>query len=594
MRATLAPERNRMQKATLKLLWHYTKPFAWQRNLAICAVVFSVVVEGYIAPFILAQFINQLQAGSITVKSSMPLVIMYAATLLVSTVLSWRLTLWATWVFEVKSMRGLASAILDHLIGHSLNFHANRFGGSLISQSTKLVNALERFWDSVIWDFLPIVSGIIAAVFILWFVYWQYALFLLIISIFFGITVFYGSRFLRIRNERETDAWNKMTGFVADVITNIATVKAFGATTHENTRMQKNANEWSDRAFGSMRGFIGVSTVWSILLVVIYVAALLFAADAGEHHTIKVGAVYLMLTYTLSVGRNLWTLNQVMRQYNSIMGDSAAMVKELNLNYDIQDMSSATLHANKGEICFNNVSFAHDKGTSKQIFNSINFTIKPGQRVGLVGHSGSGKTTITRLLLRFSDVDAGSISIDGQDISAVTQQSLHESIAYVAQEPLLFHRTLADNIAYGKPDAAEEQIIHAAKQAHAWEFIQDLPDGLATAVGERGIKLSGGQRQRIAIARAILKDAPILVLDEATSALDSESERLIQDSLNKLMCERTSIVIAHRLSTISQLDRIIVLENGAIIEDGSHHELLARRGTYASLWKHQSGGFIKS
>ena len=593
MRATLAPERNRMQKDTLKLLWHYTKPFAWQRNLAIVAVIFSVVVEGYIAPYILAQFINQLQAGSITVASSMPLVFMYAITLLVSTVISWRLTLWATWVFEVKSMRGLASAILDHLMGHSLHFHANRFGGSLISQSTKLVNALERFWDVIIWDFLPIVSGIIAAVVILWFIYWQYALFLLIISIIFATTVFYGSQFLRIRNERETDAWNKMTGFVADVITNIATVKAFGATSHENIRMQKDANEWSNRAFSSMRGFIGVSTVWSVLIVVIYVAALLFAAEAGEHHTIQIGAVYLMLTYTLSVGRNLWTLNQVMRQYNSIMGDSAAMVKELNLDYDILDKTSKKLSATRGEIRFENVSFAHDKGLSKQIFNGINITIKPGERIGLVGHSGSGKTTITRLLLRFSDIDTGSISIDGQDIAGVTQQSLHEAIAYVAQEPLLFHRSLADNISYGKPSATREEIITAAKQAHAWEFIQDLPDGLETAVGERGIKLSGGQRQRIAIARAMLKDAPILVLDEATSALDSDSERLIQESLDKLMQQRTSIVIAHRLSTISKLDRIIVLENGAVIEDGSHQELLDSHGVYASLWKHQSGGFIE-
>jgi ATP-binding cassette subfamily B protein len=197
-------------------------------------------------------------------------------------------------------------------------------------------------------------------------------------------------------------------------------------------------------------------------------------------------------------------------------------------------------------------------------------------------------------LLRFSDIDNGTISIDDQDIASVTQQSLHQSIAYVAQEPLLFHRTLADNIAYGKPDATREQIITAAKQAHAWEFIQKLPEGLETMVGERGIKLSGGQRQRVAIARALLKDAPILLLDEATSALDSESEKLIQESLDTLMQKRTSIVIAHRLRTIAQLDRIIVLEHGKIAEDGSHQELLKKKGIYASLWKHQSGGFIEA
>lgn len=276
------------------------------------------------------------------------------------------------------------------------------------------------------------------------------------------------------------------------------------------------------------------------------------------------------------------------------MGDASAMTKELKLEYDIKDRTTDTLKTTKGKISFTDVTFAHDGGAGEGIFNNLSLTIKPGERIGLVGHSGSGKTTLTRLLLRFSDIDSGSISIDGQNIAEVTQQSLHQSIAYVAQEPLLFHRTLAENIAYGKPDATREQIIQAAKQAHAWEFIQELPEGLETMVGERGIKLSGGQRQRIAIARALLKDAPILVLDEATSALDSESEKLIQESLDTLMQKRTSIVIAHRLSTIAQLDRIIVLEHGKIAEDGSHQELLARKGIYASLWKHQSGGFIEA
>ncbi len=217
----------------------------------------------------------------------------------------------------------------------------------------------------------------------------------------------------------------------------------------------------------------------------------------------------------------------------------------------------------------------------------------PGQKVGLVGHSGSGKTTLTRLLLRFSDVDKGTVSIDDQDISAITQASLRRAIAYVPQEPLLFHRSLRENIAYGRPDATDKQIREAARKAHALEFIDKLSSGLDTMVGERGVKLSGGQRQRIVIARAILKDAPILVLDEATSALDSESEQLIQASLAELMKGRTTVVIAHRLSTIQKMDRIIVLEDGKIIEDGSHASLLAKKGTYAGLWAHQSGGFIE-
>jgi ATP-binding cassette subfamily B protein len=525
--------------------------------------------------------------------TGLPLVGTYGAILFASTVVTWRITLWATWTFELKSERDLAAAILNHLMSHSLNFHANRFGGSLISQATKLTSALERFWDTIIWDFLPIVSGVTAATVILSFVFWEYAVFLFVFALAFSGAVFFGSRFLAKRSERETAAWNKVTGYVADVITNITTVKAFGSEAAENKRMQARTAEWNKRSFSTMRGFLGVSAIWATLIVVINTGSLLFAVTLSANHTIAIGTVYLLLTYTLNVCRQLWQTNHVMRQYSTIMGDAHEMVQNLMLSPDIDDTDSKQLVAKSGEIVFRDVAFAHDNGEGARVFDNFNLKIKQGERVGLVGHSGSGKTTLTRLLLRFSDIDTGTITVDGQDIAAVTQRSLREAIAYVPQEPLLFHRSLADNIAYGKPEATRDEIVKAAKRAHAWEFIQKLPEGLETMVGERGIKLSGGQRQRIAIARAMLKDASILLLDEATSALDSKSEKLIQDSLDKLMKHRTSIVIAHRLSTIAKLDRIIVLENGEVAEDGSHAELLALGGIYASLWQHQSGGFIE-
>jgi ATP-binding cassette subfamily B protein len=247
----------------------------------------------------------------------------------------------------------------------------------------------------------------------------------------------------------------------------------------------------------------------------------------------------------------------------------------------------------RGDIHFNAAVFRHD-GADDPIFSGLDLHIKPGEKVGLVGHSGSGKTTLTRLLLRFSDIQGGTITIDGQDITAISQDDLRRHIAYVPQEPLLFHRSVHDNIAYGQARASRQAVESAAKMASAHEFIVSLPQGYDTLVGERGVKLSGGQRQRIAIARAMLKNAPILVLDEATSALDSESEVLIQAALWKLMEGRSAIVIAHRLSTIQKMDRIIVLDKGVIVEEGSHKQLIGRQGgTYAKLWAHQSGGFIE-
>jgi ATP-binding cassette subfamily B protein len=285
--------------------------------------------------------------------------------------------------------------------------------------------------------------------------------------------------------------------------------------------------------------------------------------------------------------------NSSLRNYNRAFGDASQMTENLDLTPTILDPENPQKFTSvSGRINFTNVSFTHD-GSKSSLFKDFSLHIKPGEKVGLVGHLGSGKTTLTRLLLRYSDVNAGVISLDNIDIRSVKQDDLHSKITYVPQEPLLFHRSLAENIAYGNPNAKQQEIQAVAKMAHAHEFIKELPEGYSTLVGERGVKLSGGQRQRVAIARAMLKNAPILVLDEATSALDSESEALIQDALWKLMNGKTAIAIAHRLSTIQKMDRIIVLDNGKIIEEGSHKELIRKGGKYAELWDRQSGGFIE-
>jgi ATP-binding cassette subfamily B protein len=393
----------------------------------------------------------------------------------------------------------------------------------------------------------------------------------------------------------ESEAQSKQTGYLADSISNIMAIKSFAATHEESAGHWKVATISKGMGQHSLKATTKRETYASVVTSSISIAAIALAiVGVGWFHT-DVATVFLVVSYTGAIGMRLWEFQNVLRQYNRAFGDASDMVKILQIEPEVKDIENPVpFKATSGSIDFNHVEFAH-AGTDKDdtLFRDLDLHIRAGEKVGLVGHSGSGKTTLTRLLLRFSDIDAGDISIDSQNIAQITQDDLRRAISYVPQEPLLFHRSIRENIAYGKPDATDEEIVEAARKAHADEFIAKLPHKYGTLVGERGVKLSGGQRQRIAIARAILKEAPILVLDEATSALDSESERLIQKALGELMKNRTAIVIAHRLSTVQKMNRIIVLDNGNILEQGSHEELVNSKGTYAQLWAHQSGGFIE-
>lgn len=583
-----------MQKEILTLFWQISNAYKVKRGLALMFPILAVVINAIAAPYVLSQFIDRLQAGNVTLANSWGLIGVYAALVFGGEIIIWRLALYFTWTFEVNAQRDLYMAIFNKLIREDLSFHANRFGGSLVSQSSKLLGAFERFWDMIIWNIMPMLTTIVGSVITLAVLgLWQYALFLMIHSLVFAAAVMIGSRFLAERNREEAAASNLTNGYLADTVTNISTVKSFGREDYENHAARQHIESWRGKAFRLKWGVIFSTTAFSTMYAFGATAAFIFAAYSAEHRLASVGMIYLVFIYALNINRQLWEMNSITRSYNRVIGDADEMTKILHSDLRLTDASHKALKVPTGNIAFKNVSFTHDNGAGEQVFQDFSLTIPSGQRVGIVGHSGSGKTTLTRILLRFDDIDAGSIEIDDHDISQVTQKSLHEEIAYVSQEPLLFHRPLIENVAYGRARATETQIIEAAKKANAWEFIKNLPDGLQTLVGERGVKLSGGQRQRIAIARAILKDAPILVLDEATSALDSESEKLIQASLDTLMKGRTSIVIAHRLSTIAKLDRIIVLESGTIVEDGTHTELLTKNGTYARLWSHQSGGFIE-
>ncbi len=591
---TALSSRKPLTRQTLSLMWSAAAEFPWRVGLSLAVPVFTVFAARFVGPYVISLLLTQIQDGTVTWQSGWPLVVAYGISQLIGHVIGWRIALYTTWSFEVKAMKRLWQRVFDHLTAQSIGFHSDRFSGSLVSQTNKLTSAFEMFWDTVVWQVVPVLTTVVSAVVITAFILPWYAVFLLVMTVFFAGFVIYSARTMERLNVIEAQASTRMTGFLADVMTNISAVKAAGAEDAERASAREVAGAWRGSSLNVMRAFLGYSTGFSSVVAIINTVAVLAAVVASEQRYLSVAAVYLATTYTLTVTDQLWEITQVMRHYNRVMGDAHDMVEILAIPPAVADAPEAgEFRRGPGAIEFDHVSFTHDGAGEEALFDDFSLRIAPGEKIGLVGHSGSGKSTLTRLLLRFSDVDAGAIRIDGQDLREVSQASLRRSIAYVAQEPLLFHRSIAENIAYGRPGASDRAIHEAAAKASADEFVTKLPGGYATMVGERGVKLSGGQRQRIAIARAVLKEANVLLLDEATSALDSESELHIQAALAEAMKGRTTIVIAHRLSTVQAMDRIVVLAEGRIVEQGSHAELLATGGTYAGLWAHQSGGFLE-
>ena len=585
--------RKPLTRQTLRLYWSAAAEFPWRLGLALVVPVITVLFARFVGPYVISLLLTQVQDGTVTWESGWPLVLAYGLSQLLGQVVGWRIALYAAWSFEVMAMKRLFQRVFDHLTRQSLGFHSDRFSGSLVSQTNKFTGAFEMFWDTVVWQVVPVLTTVVAAVVIMAFILPWYAVFLLVMTLVFGGFVVYSGRSMERLNVIEAQSSTHMTGFLADVMSNISAVKAAGAEATENAGARLAAGQWRTNSLNVMRSFLGYSSGFSAVIAIMNTGAVLAAVVASEQRYLSVAAVYLATTYTLTVTDQLWEITQVMRNYNRVMGDAHDMVEILDIPPAVADTTDVDFRRGPGAVEFDHVTFTHDGAGEDALFRDFTLTIAPGEKIGLVGHSGSGKTTLTRLLLRFSDVDSGAIRIDGQDLRDVTQASLRRSIAYVAQEPLLFHRSIADNIAYGRPGATPELVHEAAVKASADEFIARLPAGYDTTVGERGVKLSGGQRQRIAIARAVLKDANLLVLDEATSALDSESEVHIQAALAEAMKGRTTIVIAHRLSTVQAMDRIVVLADGRIVEQGSHAELLAAGGVYAGLWSHQSGGFLE-
>jgi ATP-binding cassette subfamily B protein len=521
------------------------------------------------------------------------ILLIYFAVLIVG-ILTWRVVDYFMWRLEFNVQQDLAEEVFAHMLNESADFHANNFTGSLVSQTNKLLGGYIRTADTTIFQVYPLFAGIVIVSIILAPRSPLFVLLLILASVGYIVFALRISRPVRKLSAKFAAAESQQTGFLADAITNVMAIKSFARGAFEKHRFHLATTNTRNRLSEFARlhqvqmASLGFSSrlMSGLALVMAVVSVMLFNAN--------IATVFLIFSYTSAIVDQLFQFsNNSLRNYSRAFGDAADMVKTLQQTPLVLDPKFPEKpRITNGSIEFKSVDFTHS-GSNDALFHKLSLSIKHGEKVGLVGHSGSGKTTFTRLLLRFSDIDGGEIKISGQNISKITQDDLHEHIAYVPQEPLLFHRTIAENIGYGKLEADKKAIESVARLSHAAEFIETLPKGYETLVGERGVKLSGGQRQRVAIARAMLKDVPILVLDEATSALDSESEVLIQDALWKLMEGRTAIVIAHRLSTIQKMDRIIVMDNGIIAEEGSHKELIAKKGVYAGLWAHQSGGFIE-
>ncbi len=556
----------------------------------------TLLLERYVSPLFIAHVLNQIQTGTVTLENSIGLIGAYFALQIYSQVIGYRINLYAMWAVQTLGSNDLYRLAYEKLSQKSMAFYSDNFAGSLVSKVSRFSLAFSNFWGMVSFNVLFVATSIIATLVGIAFLVWQYAIVLAILTLLFIVAVYFGTRFLRPFFTKRSEAYTELSGKVSDTITNILAIKADANTGYERRRLNQSLDTVYRREMKVRNNFVKVSSVYAGIVALMRAGALIASIWAIQSGLANAGVVYICLTYTFNLIEEIWNVINIQRSYYEIIGDSEEMVKLLEELPSVKDNSNKPLVVKKPTLQFDNMSFSHEdteKFGNKGLFTQFSLTIPAKQKVGLVGVSGSGKSTLIKLILRFIDVNQGAILIDGKNIADYTQDSLRENISYVPQEPILFHRTLRENISYSKPNATTEEIVDAAKKAYAMEFIDELPEGLDTVVGERGVKLSGGQRQRIAIARAILKDTPILILDEATSALDSESEVLIQKALKDLMQGRTTIIIAHRLSTIAQLDRILVLHKGKIIEDGRHAELLRKRGTYANLWSHQSGGFLE-
>ncbi|MFE0352551.1 ABC transporter ATP-binding protein [Streptomyces nigra] len=582
------------KRSVLLALRHYGRELVRLKWLTIPAMLLTSLGNigiNYIAPLIVAKLVGDIAGGGeVTVSSTLPYVLGFIAVLLLAETL-WRIALHCLNRLDALGIEHLYVIGMDELFTRDAAFFHENFAGSLTKRVLSFAARFEQFVDTltfqIMGSFVPLVFGAV--------VLWRYEPLLVVgLLVMISVTAVCVVPLIRRRQalvDRREEAIARVAGHVADSLTNMETVRAFAAEEREAaehrtrvaTSRRLTLRSWD---YGNLR----IDTLVAPMSVLTNALGLLLAVTlgGGEH---GVEAVVVAFTYYSNATRIMFEFNQIYRRLENSMTEAAQFTELLLTPATVLDPSvPEPAPCGALDIRFEKVTFAHRGG--RPLFDGLDLEVPAGSRIGLVGRSGGGKTTLTRLLLRMTDVDGGRILIGGQDISRMRQADLRSLMAYVPQDPAMFHRTLRENIAFARPGASDAEIRRAAEAAHVTEFADALPQGFDTMVGERGIKLSGGQRQRVALARAILRDAPILLLDEATSALDSESEILVQEALWRLMEGRTALVVAHRLSTVAGMDRLVVLDRGRIVEQGSHAELISTDGAYARLWQHQSGGFL--
>jgi ATP-binding cassette subfamily B protein len=565
-------------------LWRFTVPAMLLPSLGNTCIY-------YVAPLIVASLVGRFAGhGPAGIAAATPYVLGFAGVLLFAEIV-WRAGIHCLNRLDGHGIENLYVIGMDKLLAKDAAFFHENFAGSLTKRVLSFASRFEDFTDNLVFNIVGSLVPLAFASVVLW----RYDP--LLVAGLIGMIAITGAviaplirRRQKLVDERE-EAIARVSGHVADSLMNMDTVRAFAAEDREAAehrsrvadQRRKSLRSWD---YGNLR--IDVLVAPMSVLTNAFGLLLAVALGAGQH---GIEAIVVAFTYYANATRIMFEFNQIYRQLESSLTEAAQFTELLLTQPTVVDpVAPEPLRAQASDVRFERVTFAHAGGLP--LFTGLDLAVPSGTKLGLVGRSGGGKSTLTRLLLRMMDIDDGRILIGGQDISKLRQSDLRSLIAYVPQDPAMFHRTLRDNIAFARPQATDAAIYQAAQAAHVTEFADALPDGFDTMVGERGVKLSGGQRQRVALARAVLRDAPILLLDEATSALDSESETLVQQALWRIMEGRTALVVAHRLSTVARMDQLVVLDRGEIAEKGTHQELLLRGGTYARLWQHQSGGFL--